>query len=307
MVVGVDEVGRGAWAGPLVVGAVVLGGAEIEGLTDSKKLSVKSRLKYAKLINQEALAIGLGWISAKDIDRFGLSKSLNLAAQLALKEITVYYEQIIIDGTFKFIDDPRAVVMKQADLLVPSVSAASIIAKVARDYYMGTIAHEEFPHYGFNRHVGYGTVLHQKALAQHGLCGLHRQTFAPLQTLLGLKTSKPEAAGLDTAGRRAENLARIFLKTKGYRIIEQNWRTKWCEVDIIAKRKSVIYFIEVKHRRRSNQGGGLDAITKKKLGQMRFAAELWRKQFNHSGDARLGAIATSGNPPVVTSWVETIF
>jgi ribonuclease HII len=307
MIVGVDEVGRGAWAGPLVVGAVVLGGAEIPGLTDSKKLSAKSRQKYASLIKEQALGIGLGWVSAENIDKHGLSKALSLATQLALNEITVPYTQIIIDGTVKFVDDPRVSVMKQADLLVPSVSAASIMAKVARDYYMGTLAHDEFPDYGFGKHVGYGTASHRRALKEYGITKLHRQSFAPIKELLGemplSDVKRPKAMPM---GRRAENTAAFFLKSKGYKIIEQNWRTKWCEVDVIARKNDVVYFIEVKHRAKASHGDGLEAITKKKHNQMKFAAELWRKKFKQSGDARLSVIATAGNPPQVTKWIETI-
>lgn len=306
MIVGIDEVGRGAWAGPLVVGAVVLGGVEIPGLTDSKKLSAKSRQKFASLIKRQALGIGLGWVAAENIDKFGLSKSLTLATQLALKDITVEYEQIIIDGTVKFIDDSRVSVMKQADLLVPSVSAASIIAKVARDYYMSTKAHEKFPQYGFDCHVGYGTALHQKALAEHGISELHRQSFAPIQKLLGLDAPAPHQRLITTIGKVAETAAAAHLAKHGYQIIEQNWRTKWCEVDIIAQKDGVVYFVEVKHRRKATQGDGLEAITTKKRNQMKFAAELWRKKSNHAGDARLSVIATAGIPPTVTKWVETI-
>jgi ribonuclease HII len=307
MIVGIDEVGRGAWAGPLVVGAVVLGGADIPGLTDSKKLSAKSRQKYTGLIKEQALGIGLGWVSAENIDKHGLGKSLSLATQLAMNEIIVPYTQIIIDGTVKFIDDPRVSVMKQADLLVPSVSAASIIAKVARDYYMSTLAHDEFPEYGFGRHVGYGTAAHLQALQNYGVTRLHRHSFRPIKELLGQNPISDNKKPKDTPlGRQAENTAAIFLKAKGYSILNQNWRTKWCEIDVIAQKDGIVYFIEVKHRAKPTHGDGLDAITKKKYSQMKFAAELWRKKFKRSGDARLSVVATAGNPPQVTKWVDTI-
>jgi len=133
MIVGIDEVGRGAWAGPLVVGAVLLGGATIDGLTDSKKLTKKQREQLDLEIRQKALGIGLGWVSAKHIDRIGLTEALKLASRRAIAHIRHDYKEVIIDGTFAFLDDPRVTVMAKADLLVPSVSAASIVAKVARD------------------------------------------------------------------------------------------------------------------------------------------------------------------------------
>ncbi len=306
MIVGIDEVGRGAWAGPLVVGAVVLGGADIPGLTDSKKLSAKQRQAYAGLVKKQAVGIGLGWVSAENIDRYGLSKSLTLATQLALKEITVPYEQIIIDGTVKFVDDPRVSVMKQADLLVPSVSAASIIAKVARDYYMTARAHVEFPKYGFDRHVGYGTALHRKALSEHGVSVLHRKSFAPIKNIAGTSEIKLKAKPVTTTGRLAETAAAAFLKTKGFEILDQNWRTKWCEIDIVAAKSGIVYFVEVKHRRIAAHGDGLAAITSTKLKQMRFAAELWRKKHHYAGDARLSVITTTAMPPKVERWLENI-
>ncbi len=303
---GIDEVGRGAWAGPLVVGAVVLGGAKIPGLTDSKKLSAKTRHKYAGLIKEQAVAIGLGWVSAENIDKVGLSKALSIATQLALNEISVPYTQIIIDGTVKFVDDPRVTTMKQADLLVPSVSAASIIAKVARDYYMASVAHLELPQYGFDKHVGYGTALHQQALLNHGVSKLHRRSFAPVRALLEGVAPETKQSKVATMGQTAEAAAGLFLTKKGYKIIDQNWRTKWCEIDIIATKKDVVYFVEVKHRAKSSFGDGLEAITKKKQNQMHFAARLWRKKVSHTGDARLSVIATAGTPPEVTKWLESI-
>lgn len=306
MIVGVDEVGRGAWAGPLVVGAVILGGADIPGLTDSKKLSAKSRQTYARLIKDQALAIGLGWVAANNIDKLGLSKSLSLATQLALNEIKLPYNQIIIDGTVKFIDDPRVSVMKQADLLVPSVSAASIVAKVARDYYMSSMMAAKYPEYSFEKHVGYGTALHAAALKEYGISDIHRRSFAPIKTFLEITGPTAKKQKKITAGYKAENTAVSYLKTEGFELIEQNWRTKWCEIDVIVRKNNVVYFVEVKHRAKSFYGDGLDAITKKKRNQMEFAAKLWRKKFGHSGDARLSVIATEGSPPKVKAWIENI-
>jgi ribonuclease HII len=103
MILGIDEVGRGPWAGPLVVGAVVLGGAIIEGLTDSKKLTKKRREVLEKEIFMHAEAIGLGWVSAEEIDTIGLSEALRLATRRAVEQITVPYHEIIIDGTVNFL------------------------------------------------------------------------------------------------------------------------------------------------------------------------------------------------------------
>jgi ribonuclease HII len=179
MLVGIDEVGRGAWAGPLVVGAVILGDITIEGLTDSKMLTRKKREMLDVEIRQKALGIGLGWVDAKTIDDIGLSQALKLASRRAIAHIRSDYSEIIIDGTIALLDDPRVTLMKKADLLVPTVSAASIIAKVARDNYMKHLD-MVFPGYAFKNHVGYGTAAHQSAIVEMGVTPLHRLSFAPL-------------------------------------------------------------------------------------------------------------------------------
>ncbi len=291
----------------LVVGAVVLGEQEIPGLTDSKKLSVKRRNELAALIRKHAKAIGLGWVSAENIDKYGLSRALKIAARLALREIKTEYDEIIIDGTLKLVDDDRVVTMKQADLLVPSVSAASIIAKVARDYYMREVAHKDLPEYMFDKHVGYGTAAHRMALEGHGVSKLHRLSFAPVKAVDGIKDSKRKVNKISsTSGRLAENAAAQFLKKKGFKIIGQNWRTKRCEIDIVASKDNVVYFVEVKHREKDNYGSGVSAITKNKLAQMRFAANVWCNANRYSGDAQLSVISTTGIEPKVTDWLKNI-
>lgn len=288
MIVGIDEVGRGAWAGPLCVAAVGLGGAEIDGLTDSKKLSVKRRERLAHQIKQTAPLVGIGWVSAANIDAIGMSAALKLAAQRALSQLKdESITQIIIDGTIRLIDDPRVSTMKQADLLVPSVSAASIVAKVARDHYMAVVS-QTFAAYGFERHVGYGTAAHQAALATHGSTPLHRMSFAPMASMQSVVVAKEPSDGA-----LAETAATAYLAKRGYRVVAQNWKTKWCEVDIIAQKGQTTYFVEVKYRRKDAWGDGLSAITPKKLRQMRFAAELWMASHEHQ-EVSLAAIAVSG-------------
>jgi ribonuclease HII len=303
MIVGIDEVGRGAWAGPLCVGAVALGGNSVEGLTDSKKLTKKRREVLTYELKRSDARVGVGWVSAKVIDRIGLGVALKLAAQKALAQVDGSdVDQIIIDGTIELVDDPRVTLMKQADLLVPSVSAASIIAKVARDTYMGVIA-DQFEGYGFAAHVGYGTAAHSAALAQHGPTLLHRLSFAPLKAV-----AMRQGAAQVTAGAIAEEAAASYLSKLGMKILERNWKTKWCEVDVVAQKDKVLYFVEVKYRRRDEQGDGLAAITPKKLRQMRYAADFWLHA--HPGtdyqQATLAAMALSGEPPQVTSWLPNV-
>lgn len=307
MIIGVDEVGRGAWAGPMVVGAVALNGATIPSLTDSKKLTPKKRQHLAKLIKESGASIGLGWVSAETIDKIGLSEALKLAARLAVKEIEGVYEQIIIDGTIRLIDDSRVSTLKQADLLVPSVSAASIMAKVARDYYMSRVVIQEYPHYAFEKHVGYGTQAHRQALQQYGATNLHRLSFDPVRKTLDLEISEKKKSVIEkTAGRQAERVAEAFLKQKGYEIIDLNWRTKLCEIDIIAARNGVVHLVEVKYREKTIFGDGISAISAKKLNQMKFAARVWRHWQKYDGDVRLSVLSLSGKDFVIDQWLEEI-
>jgi ribonuclease HII len=185
--VGLDEVGRGCWAGPLVAGAVVLG-APVSGLKDSKLLSAKQRSSLAQLINAHALGTGLGWVSVAEVDRLGLTRAVALAMRRALQALQTPYEDIVIDGNINFFpEDSRARAIVKADNLIPAVSAASIIAKVARDTYMIKLA-ERFPQYGFEKHVGYGTALHCKALQTYGVSEHHRRSYKPIQALLAIPT-----------------------------------------------------------------------------------------------------------------------
>lgn len=322
MIIGIDEVGRGSWAGPLVVAAVGLGGAEIAGLTDSKLLTKKKRERLSREIKLVAPLVGIGWVSARDIDRIGLSAALRLAAHRAVAQLNLSLDdQIIIDGTVRLIDDPRVTLMKKADLIVPSVSAASVIAKVARDDYMA-LCDTIFPGYGFAGHVGYGAAKHRAAIEQLGPSPIHRMSFEPLKSQYSnnyyvqnnvhssVHTSDTmDGVGASSTtrriGNRAEDAAANYLQRHGYEIIDRNWKTKWCEVDIIATRKDIVYFVEVKYRRSHRQGGGIAAITPKKLRQMGFAAKLWLHT-NGEHDARLSVIEVTGETFEVTKFVESV-
>jgi ribonuclease HII len=189
IIVGIDEVGRGCWAGPLVAGAVILR-EPILGLKDSKKLTRLRREVLAEQIEDEALAVGLGWVWPDDIDRYGISVSVKMAMESALQAIKILYDEVIIDGNINYLSEiPRTRAVVKADDSVPAASAASIVAKVARDAYMTTVAARTYPDYGFEKHVGYGTSHHIAMLAEHGVTGLHRKSYKPIkQFVLKSKT-----------------------------------------------------------------------------------------------------------------------
>ncbi|HEY1085459.1 MAG TPA: ribonuclease HII [Candidatus Saccharimonadales bacterium] len=314
MILGIDEVGRGPWAGPLVVGAVVLGEEKIEGLTDSKKLTAKRREALNQEIIEKAAGVGLGWVYAYEIDEIGLSAALVEATKRAVSQVKVPYHEIIIDGTINFLKDTGkgsyVTTMKKADLLISSVSAASIVAKVARDEYM-RLQSEVYSEYGFDSHVGYGTAAHKAAIERHGITPLHRLSFSPLQKYVGTRSSRiledSQSSTADTTrdiGDSGENVVAKELVRRGFEIIARNWKTKLCEIDIVARKDDAIYFVEVKHRKTADQGGGVAAVTSKKLRQMEFAARLYL-HFEHlyDIDARIAVATTNSNPVAFESFL----
>lgn len=187
--IGVDEVGRGCWAGPLVAGAVVLPSAlDIQTipikLADSKKLSKAQRETAAVWIHEHAVAVGLGWVEPSEIDTEGLTRAVGLAMERAVGQITIDYDELIIDGNYNFFPhEPRARALVKADALVPAVSAASIVAKVARDTYMAGLD-AKYAAYGFDKHVGYGTAAHIAALKEYGVTDIHRRSYKPIKLFL---------------------------------------------------------------------------------------------------------------------------
>ena len=280
MILGIDEVGRGPYAGPLVIGACILGdwqnseNAEwIEKLTDSKKLSAKRREELYVLIKEKALATATGWVSSAEIDEVGLSEALRLATRRAVEQIQktkVPFSEIIIDGTMNFLVGTKlekyVSTLKKGDFLVKEISAASILAKVERDIYMAELD-AVYPKYGFGKHVGYGTAAHQKAMEEFGLTPEHRRSFRPVREIAENKTTTKQL------GDQGEQVVVDYLEASGHEIVARNYKTKLFEVDIISRRGRVLYFTEVKYRGGSDFGAGLDFIDQKKQQKMRLAVE----------------------------------
>lgn len=179
-IAGIDEVGRGCLAGPVVAAAVILEDKiDIPLLRDSKKLSKKQRDRTVVEIKQQSKAIGVGWVSAQEVDERGLSWAVKESGLRALQDMNQQPDFVILDGNQNYLSDTvyAGAAHVGADATESCVAAASIIAKCARDNYMelAAIAH---PGYGFESHVGYGTVKHKNAIAQLGITPLHRQSFA---------------------------------------------------------------------------------------------------------------------------------
>lgn len=179
VVVGLDEVGRGPLAGPLAVGAVVLPDEPvIVGLNDSKQLSEKRREELSREIKEHALAWTVQYIEPQDIDEKGMTACLRLAFGRAVREIESQgfdVAVILLDGNPLHLDSREINVIK-GDGKCASIAAASILAKVARDSLMTRYA-QEYPEYGFDSNKGYGSAMHQQAIAEHGLTPIHRASF----------------------------------------------------------------------------------------------------------------------------------
>ncbi|MBN2499950.1 MAG: ribonuclease HII [Anaerolineales bacterium] len=187
-IAGIDEAGRGALAGPVAAGAVILPAEpeiaeELHGVNDSKKMTPKQREIWAATIKETALAWGLGFASNQEIDEIGIIPATRLAAWRAL-------EQLAIPPTFLLIDAlllpdhplPQTSLLK-GDARSLSIAAASVIAKVGRDGLMCDLD-RKYPAYGLAAHKGYGTAFHRAVITEHGPCPLHRMTFAPMREVV---------------------------------------------------------------------------------------------------------------------------
>lgn len=184
LVAGVDEVGRGPLAGPVVAAAVILDPARpIEGLTDSKKLSAKQRERLFPLIQERALAFALGRAEVEEIDEINILQASLLAMQRAVLGLAIAPTLALIDGNRCPILPCAAQAIIKGDLTEPAISAASIIAKVARDREMIELD-QRFPGYGLAGHAGYPTAAHLKALNELGPSLIHRRSFGPVKRLL---------------------------------------------------------------------------------------------------------------------------
>ena len=185
IIAGVDEAGRGPWAGPVTAGAVILDPAQpIEGLTDSKRLTEARRDALAPLIRERAAAWSVAHATPEEIDRLNIRQATFLAMERAVAGLGLVPGHILVDGNALPANLPcSAEAIVKGDLTEPAISAASILAKTVRDGLMKELD-AAFPAYGFARHKGYGTAAHAAALAEHGPCPHHRQSFAPVKRAL---------------------------------------------------------------------------------------------------------------------------
>jgi ribonuclease HII len=188
LVAGLDEAGRGAWAGPVFAATVVLPpepGIEnfLSGVRDSKQMSPAQRQHWAGEIQFNALAWGIGWAEAVEIDQIGILPATRLAMARAVEQLGEIPQYLLVDGNFKLpeLPLPQQALIK-GDRRSLSIAAASVLAKTVRDSLL-TYYEADYPGYGFARHKGYGTALHRSTLQNLGPCPIHRRSFAPLRCL----------------------------------------------------------------------------------------------------------------------------
>lgn len=192
---GVDEVGRGPLAGPVVAAAVVFASIRPAGLRDSKKLSAKRREVLATEIKAVALAWGIGRASVAEIDRLNILRASHLAMQRAVAALPAAPAVVLVDGNRLPAFSVPAVAVIKGDDRVPEISAASILAKVNRDAEMGQLS-ARYPGYGLERHKGYGTAAHLAALRALGPSPEHRRSFAPVREAARRAQARPHAESL---------------------------------------------------------------------------------------------------------------
>jgi ribonuclease HII len=181
---GVDEAGRGPLAGAVIAAAVILDPEKpIAGLADSKKLTEVARELLFPLIQEHALAWAIGRAEASEIDEINILQASLLAMQRAVNALKIFPQLALIDGNRSPVLSCETRAIIGGDNLEPAISAASILAKVTRDREM-VLLDKEYPHYGFAKHKGYPTKDHLAALEKHGVCAIHRRTYAPVALIL---------------------------------------------------------------------------------------------------------------------------
>ncbi len=238
-IAGIDEVGRGPLAGPVVTAAVILPrDSKIMYMNDSKALSCQKREEIAALIKEEAVSYAYGIVDNNEIDKINILNATKKAMIESVEKLDVKPEILLIDAVHLDTEIEQKSFIK-GDANIYSISAASIIAKVYRDHLMDEYA-KEYPEYGFEKNKGYGTFDHVEAIRNIGLCPIHRKSFTG--NIISSRVKQ---------GRDYENVVMNYLMKHGYKILRKNYKCKYGEIDIIIKKDDLISFVEVKGRHKN--------------------------------------------------------
>ncbi len=219
-VAGVDEVGRGPLAGPVVAAAAILKpNFCLPGVNDSKKLSAKRRVEYAAQIREQALDYCIGMASVAEVDRLNILQASLLAMTRSIQGLRQTPSCVMVDGNRLPRLKQPALALVKGDSRIVAISAASILAKVARDDIMVALS-ARFPEYGFERHMGYGTAQHLRALDRFGACAAHRLSFAPVRAVAGVyHDPKVGAVVKAEVGTKVRTKVGTKVRTKSKRVI----------------------------------------------------------------------------------------
>lgn len=256
LIAGIDEAGRGPLAGPVCAAAVILPREYgLPGLNDSKALTEKRREALFPEIQMQAVAYAAAMATAQEIQSLNIREATKLAMRRAAEALTVAPDELWIDGNMLILASIPEQCFVKGDQLYPCISAASVIAKVTRDRYMLEL-HQRYPQYGFDKHKGYGTKAHARALLEHGPCPEHRAQF--VQTFLSKYSPAPPKPS--NTGEQGEQKAAEFLKEAGFRIVETNFRCRCGEIDVIAEDGTFLVFAEVKTRKNDRFSTGAEAV-----------------------------------------------
>ena len=260
LVAGIDEVGRGPLAGPVVAAAVIL----------PKKLTAKKREELYDIILEKAVSYGIGIVSNERIDEINILQATYEAMREALSQLKPKADYILADAvTIPMVSTPQRGIIK-GDAKSMSIGAASIVAKVYRDRLMEAYD-EVYPGYGFASNKGYGAAEHIEGLKKLGPTPIHRKTF--------LKNLLPQEGDNTTdKGHRGEALAAKQMEKMGYEILERNFHALKAEIDIIAKKDNIIVFAEVKYRQSEEMGTPAEAVGYQKQQHIIRAAKAYIAQ-----------------------------
>lgn len=276
-IAGVDEVGRGPLAGPVVAATVILPkNCKIEGVDDSKKLSAKKRESLYDEILEKAVSYGIGVVSWERIDEINILQATYEAMREAIAQLNPVPRFILADAVkIPQISIPQKGIIK-GDAKSLSIGAASIVAKVYRDKLMETYD-ELYPAYGFASNKGYGSAEHIAGIQVHGICPIHRKSF--LKNFITPEDNQ-------TKGALGEELAVKQMMRMGYEIIDRNYRSHGGEIDIIAKKDTYIIFTEVKYRAGRKKGEPCEAVDKRKQEHIIRTAQGYIAEKGLEGDFR---------------------
>ena len=276
IIAGVDEVGRGPLAGPVVAGAVILPENPVDLIgvvNDSKRMTPIKRRIAADLVKSQARAWALGLCSASEVDRLGIAEGVRVAMRKAVSALSLKPNYLLIDA----LSLPKIKITQlpliRGDILSLSIAAASVIAKVARDDIMLS-EHDRWPKYGFNSNKGYGTAKHIHALENFGPCPIHRHTFRRVM-LMDPASLQKRLKLPDGLGKAGETAAAVYLRSKGFEILATNYRIQEGEADIIARADGRVAFVEVRTRSNRKFGPPEESLTLRKSERLIKVAQAY--------------------------------